>query len=191
MLRIARHVVPAFAVWLVLSIGCPAAAASSVNFGDISHKNLKDQGPASTQTKLPLEIGMIANQSGIASAVKSASSPTSAGFGKYLSISSLQSKYGASSSRRNAVTGAFKKYNDKATVDVFHLRVVTTITIGTAQKMFGDRKSTRLNSSHVEISYAVFCLKKKKKKQEERNKRKRLIDSHKNPAKTKTKLLQQ
>src|SRR5690606_40860389 len=27
---------------------------------------------------------------------------------------------------------------------------------------FGDRKSTRLNSSHVKISYAVFCLKKKK-----------------------------
>src|SRR5690349_23047235 len=29
-----------------------------------------------------------------------------------------------------------------------------------------DRKSTRLNSSHVEISYAVFCLKKKKKNKE-------------------------
>src|SRR5438309_5363738 len=28
---------------------------------------------------------------------------------------------------------------------------------------FGDRKSTRLNSSHSSISYAVFCLKKKKK----------------------------
>src|SRR5437870_9829600 len=28
-----------------------------------------------------------------------------------------------------------------------------------------DRKSTRLNSSHVAISYAVFCLKKKKKKE--------------------------
>src|SRR5215471_20924194 len=28
----------------------------------------------------------------------------------------------------------------------------------------GDRKSTRLNSSHVEISYAVFCLKKKNRK---------------------------
>src|SRR5690242_21014832 len=27
----------------------------------------------------------------------------------------------------------------------------------------GDRKSTRLNSSHMSISYAVFCLKKKKK----------------------------
>src|SRR5438874_10561914 len=31
-----------------------------------------------------------------------------------------------------------------------------------------DRKSTRLNSSHVEISYAVFCLKKKKKKKNEK-----------------------
>src|SRR5690606_39443368 len=29
-----------------------------------------------------------------------------------------------------------------------------------------DRKSTRLNSSHVKISYAVFCLKKKKTQQE-------------------------
>src|SRR5437762_5525796 len=32
----------------------------------------------------------------------------------------------------------------------------------------GDRKSTRLNSSHRCISYAVFCLKKKKKNQKER-----------------------
>src|SRR5204862_4713832 len=31
-----------------------------------------------------------------------------------------------------------------------------------------DRKSTRLNSSHVEISYAVFCLKKKKRKTSQR-----------------------
>src|SRR5699024_12170165 len=32
------------------------------------------------------------------------------------------------------------------------------------QKRSKDRKSTRLNSSHVSISYAVFCLKKKNKK---------------------------
>src|SRR5438874_9942956 len=31
----------------------------------------------------------------------------------------------------------------------------------TSSRRCGDRKSTRLNSSHVEISYAVFCLKKK------------------------------
>src|SRR5690349_23878094 len=34
--------------------------------------------------------------------------------------------------------------------------------IATNMPMLADRKSTRLNSSHVEISYAVFCLKKKK-----------------------------
>src|SRR2546427_8824288 len=33
-----------------------------------------------------------------------------------------------------------------------------------ALKANADRKSTRLNSSHSQISYAVFCLKKKKKK---------------------------
>src|SRR2546427_5383809 len=32
-----------------------------------------------------------------------------------------------------------------------------------------DRKSTRLNSSHSQISYAVFCLKKKKKKKKNNN----------------------
>src|SRR5690554_4543685 len=36
------------------------------------------------------------------------------------------------------------------------------ITIHLVDKRFKDRKSTRLNSSHVRISYAVFCLKKKK-----------------------------
>src|SRR5207247_10064534 len=34
----------------------------------------------------------------------------------------------------------------------------------------GDRKSTRLNSSHEWISYAVFCLKKKKNNKKEKNK---------------------
>src|SRR2546430_11220926 len=33
---------------------------------------------------------------------------------------------------------------------------------GTASSTLGDRKSTRLNSSHSQISYAVFCLKKKR-----------------------------
>src|SRR2546430_5755332 len=37
------------------------------------------------------------------------------------------------------------------------------ITRGIAVIDRGDRKSTRLNSSHSQISYAVFCLKKKKK----------------------------
>src|SRR6266576_5358651 len=44
----------------------------------------------------------------------------------------------------------------------------------------GDRKSTRLNSSHVEISYAVFCLKKKKKQQETNRYKKKKKDQEEN-----------
>src|SRR5947209_14185639 len=36
------------------------------------------------------------------------------------------------------------------------------MTRNTSSKITQDRKSTRLNSSHAKISYAVFCLKKKK-----------------------------
>src|SRR5688572_32176926 len=42
-----------------------------------------------------------------------------------------------------------------------------------------DRKSTRLNSSHSQISYAVFCLKKKKKKTNKRLINKKIITRHK------------
>src|SRR5690606_41402941 len=42
-----------------------------------------------------------------------------------------------------------------------HLRILTQAYFILLREI--DRKSTRLNSSHVKISYAVFCLKKKKK----------------------------
>src|SRR3712207_7003282 len=45
-------------------------------------------------------------------------------------------------------------WNDPERRIAFHDRVVASIK--------SDRKSTRLNSSHANISYAVFCLKKKK-----------------------------
>src|SRR5438034_4877967 len=47
-------------------------------------------------------------------------------------------------------------------------RILVALNLGgapaTARAGSGDRKSTRLNSSHTVISYAVFCLKKKKDK---------------------------
>src|SRR2546430_5240400 len=44
------------------------------------------------------------------------------------------------------------------------LRDWTSSSISLPSDSIRDRKSTRLNSSHSQISYAVFCLKKKKKK---------------------------
>src|SRR5699024_11559457 len=56
-------------------------------------------------------------------------------------------------------------YSDKVKSDleVPAKRHMKNVEVPTGEKsMFGlDRKSTRLNSSHVSISYAVFCLKKK------------------------------
>src|SRR6266496_5262758 len=58
------------------------------------------------------------------------------------------------------------RFNDPADLDA----VLRWMDASTGGRPYGvdvvmpDRKSTRLNSCHVEISYAVFCLKKKKKK---------------------------
>src|SRR5436305_2391979 len=49
-------------------------------------------------------------------------------------------------------------------VTAYPIRPYDTVMQAIAKKIAKDRKSTRLNSSHVRISYAVFCLKKKKKK---------------------------
>src|SRR5215204_6908920 len=66
-------------------------------------------------------------------------------------------------------------FNDTATTEIYTLSLHDALPISPADASpgpwppptpgvpRGDRKSTRLNSSHTVISYAVFCLKKKKK----------------------------
>src|SRR5947199_576242 len=56
--------------------------------------------------------------------------------------------------------------SDDNTVSAYKIDVESGILTSIAGSPFKvkDRKSTRLNSSHLGISYAVFCLKKKKKK---------------------------
>src|SRR3989442_9288381 len=60
--------------------------------------------------------------------------------------------------RTKIFTLTFLKVKDRIITDNF---LKTTL----SKSALRDRKSTRLNSSHVRISYAVFCLKKKKKMQ--------------------------
>src|SRR6266700_7193253 len=68
-------------------------------------------------------------------------------------------------------------FNDTATTEIYTLSLHDALPISRTHEcedwprpshpptcaLAEDRKSTRLNSSHVKISYAVFCLKKKKK----------------------------
>src|SRR5688572_32298498 len=49
-------------------------------------------------------------------------------------------------------------------IGTLHLMFLPSISFQGSLRAQIDRKSTRLNSSHSQISYAVFCLKKKKKK---------------------------
>src|SRR5438045_7522717 len=55
---------------------------------------------------------------------------------------------------------AAKTHFGRLSASGWHTAAMTMAVI--ARKVVGDRKSTRLNSSHLGISYAVFCLKKKK-----------------------------
>src|SRR3989454_12602729 len=80
-------------------------------------------------------------------------------------------------------------FNDTATTEIYTLSLHDALPIcgagaararhgalplpdlaGTGGARGGDRKSTRLNSSHLVISYAVFCLKKKNKNTKEASK---------------------
>src|SRR3990167_10761642 len=75
-------------------------------------------------------------------------------------------------------------FNDTATTEIYTLSLHDALPISNAGPTcrawrrtgryppgWPDRKSTRLNSSHSQISYAVFCFKKKNKK----NKKKQLL----------------
>src|SRR4051812_48789987 len=152
----ARAWTGALAMLAVLAAAPVAAgSSSSVDYGPISHHGLKNVGAASTSLKLPLQLGLIANQSGLQSAVKSASNPASSSYGKYPSLSTLQSKYGASSSKRNAVVNAFKSNGSTATVDVTHLRVSATVSVGKAQKMFGTKWNVYKTSTGSKVALPV------------------------------------
>ena len=54
--------------------------------------------------------------------------------------------------------------NTPGSAQALPVEVLTTTPASEVAQTTPDRKSTRLNSSHLVISYAVFCLKKKKQK---------------------------
>src|SRR5437660_7449688 len=58
-----------------------------------------------------------------------------------------------------------REREDVAQSRIFLATARPTLALQRLEPAIQDRKSTRLNSSHVAISYAVFCLKKKKKTQ--------------------------
>src|SRR5438045_8354245 len=74
-----------------------------------------------------------------------------------------EERYSASASARNSASGV------ASTRPSSNRSVVRRFATAFASGGIEDRKSTRLNSSHLGISYAVFCLKKKKKQHKRRD----------------------
>src|SRR4249919_4097280 len=84
-------------------------------------------------------------------------------------------------------------FNDTATTEIYTLSLHDALPISipghegirelyehSIRSTGADRKSTRLNSSHVKISYAVFCLKKKKTQKTNTKKKKKKKKKKKN-----------
>src|SRR2546430_11563969 len=67
-------------------------------------------------------------------------------------------------SRRRPSFLVIERRHDPITTSCWRSAESPTLSVQSWWKQERDRKSTRLNSSHSQISYAVFCLKKKKKK---------------------------
>src|SRR5690606_41293261 len=81
----------------------------------------------------------------------------------FRSLASSQDRWRPPKSRSHSAAVMLKTYADwlSGTTDEDIEALKAAMGFGTRNKR--DRKSTRLNSSHVKNSYAVFCLKKKKK----------------------------
>src|SRR5436853_5392086 len=84
---------------------------------------------------------------------------------------SIIKEYGEEKFAKQVVKGIIEQRKIKRITSTFQLKEIIENAIGSKYKSekIQDRKSTRLNSSHLGISYAVFCLKKKKKKKKEKN----------------------
>src|SRR2546426_1643546 len=77
----------------------------------------------------------------------------------------LRDRYGLSTYQRfdwNQDKGTIVFSNDGVAGLLANIHLVGSVSTRTNTWLWSDRKSTRLNSSHLVISYAVFCLKKKK-----------------------------
>src|SRR5690242_21018468 len=77
------------------------------------------------------------------------------------------SRYSSTVSKPNRATKTAKKPLSTRPAFDRQSRSTNDTAAASRQSAVLDRKSTRLNSSHMSISYAVFCLKKKKKKKKE------------------------
>jgi hypothetical protein len=116
----------------------PATAAqpAKVDFGLPSRAGLKRVGAAPAGFPVTLELGLLADQKGIASDVRASSDPSSSTYGIYPTLSEFAHRRGADPVRRRVVIAALSAVSIRGAVDATGLRVTAPTTIGRMEKLF-------------------------------------------------------
>ena len=114
---------------------------AKVAFGLPSRAGLNRVGVAPAGFPVTLQLGLVADQSRIASAARAASDPSSSTYGAYPTLSEFARRLGASASVRSAVLATLRAAGVRGTVDATGLRVTAPMTVGRMERLFGRRWS--------------------------------------------------
>ena len=123
----------------------PGAARTTqptkVDFGLPSHAGLVRVGAAPGSFPVTLELGLLADQKGIATAARASSDPSSSTYGIYPTLSAFARHWGADPARRHAVIDALSAVGIRGAVDATGMRVTAPTTIGRIEKLFARQWS--------------------------------------------------
>src|SRR5262249_4366934 len=119
--------------------GALAPAAHAVDYGPLDHSGLRPAGPAPAGLRLHLQLGLKVDERGVEDAVRAGSDPASPTYGDYPSLRALAARYGAPAHARDAVASVFARSGNRAATDPTHERMSVTISVATAQRLFGTR----------------------------------------------------
>jgi subtilase family serine protease len=128
---------------------------TKVDFGLPSRAGLVRVGAAPASFPVTLELGLVADQKGIANAARVSSDPSSSAYGNYPTLSEFARRLGADPARRHAVVDALSAMGIRGTVDATGLRVTAPTTIGRMEKLFATQWSlyaTRSARTFVALS---------------------------------------
>lgn len=145
MLTLVGVVVGALALAGILSDARPrdagAAQSAEVDFGLPSAAGMKRVGAAPSGFPVTLQLGLVADQQGIARAARAASDPSSSSYGRYETLAELAGRMGAPATRRRAVLRALSAVGIRGKVDATGLRVTAPMTIGRMERLFASQWS--------------------------------------------------
>jgi subtilase family serine protease len=118
-----------------------AAQPANVDFGLPSRAGLERVGAAPGGFPVTLDLGLLADQKGIASAARASSDPSSSTYGIYPTLSEFARRRGADPVRRRAVIEALSAVGIRGAVDATGLRVTAPTTINRMERLFARQWS--------------------------------------------------